>query len=158
MHCSRVGKGLDVQGPCDVSSLGTITVGNDVCVRSRPFNRVEISVGRGAVLEVGDHVFLNQGVRIATTDRVHIGAACMIGDETIILDNDYHSVGPGANLSRPVHIGDGVWLATRVIVLRGVTIGDHSVIGCGSVVTRSIPAHSFAAGNPARVIRTIGPR
>jgi hypothetical protein len=59
LHCHHVGPGLVVQGPCSVSSLGTITIGSGVCVRSRKFNSVEISVGRGASLEIGDQVFLN---------------------------------------------------------------------------------------------------
>ena len=55
----------------------------------------------------------------------------------------------------PVHIGDNCWICANVTILPGVTIGEGCVIGAGSVVTHSIPAHSFAAGNPCRVIREI---
>ena len=57
--------------------------------------------------------------------------------------------------AKPVTIGDGVWLASNVVVCGGVTIGDGAVIGAGSVVTRDIPSRVFAAGNPCRVIRPL---
>lgn len=57
--------------------------------------------------------------------------------------------------ARPVHIGSGCWICANVTILPGVTVGDGCVIGAGSVVTRDIPAHSFAAGNPCRVIRAL---
>lgn len=56
---------------------------------------------------------------------------------------------------KPVHIGKGCWICANVTILPGVEIGENCVIGAGSVVTRSIPANSFAAGNPCRVIRTL---
>ena len=57
--------------------------------------------------------------------------------------------------ARPVTVGNDCWLGANVVICPGVTIGDNCVIGAGSVVTRSIPANSFAAGNPCRVIRTL---
>ena len=62
----------------------------------------------------------------------------------------------GVCVNRPIHIGSQVWLGGDVKVMPGVTIGDGSVIGGGSVVTRDIPPGVFAAGNPCRVIRSIG--
>ena len=61
----------------------------------------------------------------------------------------------GWEAARPIVIGANVWLGGGVIVCPGVTIGDNSVIGAGSVVTKDIPAHSLAVGNPARVIRQL---
>lgn len=57
--------------------------------------------------------------------------------------------------AKPVHVGKNCWICANTTILPGVTIGDNCVIGAGSVVTRDIPANSFAAGNPARVIRTL---
>jgi maltose O-acetyltransferase len=108
-------------------------------------------------LTFGKRVFLNQGVRIVCTMGVSIGDGCQIGDETVILDNDFHGAGGGDAKRARVQIEEDVWLATRVIVLRGVTIGKGSVVGAGSVVTRSIPPFSFAAGTPARVIKSLRP-
>lgn len=156
--CSRVGSGLEVMGPCFLENQGRVTVGNGLSVRSRAHNRVEISVAAGADLRVGDRVFINQGVRIACSNRVDIGPGCFLGDEVVILDADYHPAGGVVSKTTAVCLENDVWLATRVIVLRGVTIGRGSVVGAGSVVTRSIPPNSFAAGVPARVVRSVEPR
>jgi acetyltransferase-like isoleucine patch superfamily enzyme len=154
-QCSSAGHDLSVLGPCEVSGEGTIVVGNGLVIRSRTFNRVEISVAAAARLELGNRVFLNQGVRIACCVGITIGDNTLIGDETVILDNDYHGVGGSSAKTAPVCIESDVWIATRVIVLRGVTIGQGSAIGAGSVVTKSIPPRVFAAGVPARVIKAI---
>jgi maltose O-acetyltransferase len=130
-------------------------VGNGLTVRSRKHNMVEISCGENATLKIGNNVFLNQGVRIACTTEVAIGDNVLIGDETVVLDNDYHGVAGAPTKAAPVRIESDVWLGTRVIVLRGVSIGQGSVVGAGSVVTRSIPPRVFAAGVPARVIRNL---
>lgn len=116
---------------------------------------VEISCARGGRLVFGNNVFLNQGVRIACSGEVSIGDNALIGDETVILDNDYHGVANSPAKAAPVRIEADVWLGTRVIVLRGVTIGRASVVGAGAVVTRSIPPFVFAAGVPAQVIRSL---
>jgi maltose O-acetyltransferase len=136
---------------------GAIEAGDGLCIRSRRFQRVEIFVAPDARLTFGKKVFLNQGVRIVCGAGVSIGDGCQIGDETVILDNDFHGAGTADAKKARVQIEENVWLATRVIVLRGVTIGKGSVVGAGSVVTRSIPPFSFAAGAPARVIKSLGP-
>lgn len=59
----------------------------------------------------------------------------------------------GLEYARPITIGHNVWIGAQVCVLPGVTIGDNCVIGAGSVVTKDIPAHSLAVGNPCRVVR-----
>ncbi len=153
--CAKSGRDAQVQGPCVINGGGAIEVGDGLCIRSRRIHPVEISVASEARLSIGSGVFLNQGVRIACTAGVFIGDNCQIGDETVILDSDFHGVGERDVQKAQVRIENNVWLATRVIVLRGVTIGEGSVIGAGSVVTRSIPPLSFAAGAPARVIRSL---
>jgi maltose O-acetyltransferase len=85
----------------------------------------------------------------------------LIGDQVTILDCDFHEISPitrmnGVGPIEPVVIGDNVWLGSRVMVLKGVTIGENSVVAAMSVVTKSIPPNSIAVGNPARVIRSIG--
>lgn len=142
-------------GPCAVYSSGEMKAGDSLTIRSRKFNMVEITCGRNAKLTFGNQVFLNQGVRIACTTEVIIGDNALIADESVILDSDYHGIGGADTKSAPVRIERDVWLGTRVIVLRGVTIGEGSVVGAGSVVTKSLPPRVFAAGVPARVIRNL---
>jgi acetyltransferase-like isoleucine patch superfamily enzyme len=153
-HCISVGKGCTVLGPCAISSEGRIAV-DGLTVRSRRYNMVEISCARNARLTFGKNVFLNQGVRIACSSEISIGDNTLIGDEAVILDNDYHGMSESPAKVAPVRIESDVWLGTRVIVLRGVTIGRGSVVGAGAVVTRSIPPFTFAAGVPARAIRSL---
>jgi maltose O-acetyltransferase len=75
------------------------------------------------------------------------------------MDNDFHCLEPERRLerpkSRPIVIGDNVWIGARVIVLGGVTIGDDSCIGAGSLVIDDVPPRTLAAGVPARVIRDL---
>lgn len=116
--------------------------------------------GRNAVIEIGDRNLLSNNVALVANQSISIGSDCQIGDMVCIYDSDFHEIAPVTrNRSQgtilPVKIGDNVWLGSRVMVLKGVTIGDNSVVGAMSVVTRSIPANCIAAGNPARVIRSI---
>jgi maltose O-acetyltransferase len=120
---------------------------------------VEIGVGANGILEICEGAYINYGTSISALSRVTIGRNCLIGTYVNITDNNFHHVEPERRLetppSAPVVIAENVWLGTRVIVLPGVTIGANSVIGAGSVVTRSIPANVVAAGVPAKVIKEI---
>ena len=119
---------------------------------------------QSAVIDIGTGTFFNNGcVLIANTTRISIGKNCRIGYGCSFFDSDFHGIHPserdlpGDSLpDAPVTIGDDVFLGANVIVLKGVSIGDGCVIGAGSVVSRSIPAMSIAAGNPCRTIREIG--
>jgi acetyltransferase-like isoleucine patch superfamily enzyme len=155
--CSRVGKNLSIHGRCIIAGDGIIELGEDIIIKSPKYNPVDIFVGAKAHLYIGNGTFLNRGTHISCSDSVHIGDNCLIADECIIIDNDYHAVGVTPAKIAPIHIGNRVWLALRVIVLRGVTIGEGSVVAAGSVVNRSIPPYSFAAGVPARVIKSLRP-
>ena len=120
---------------------------------------VEISVERNGSLTIGDRTFINYGTSIGVTRSVTIGADCDLGPYVNIVDTHFHRLEPERRGERPdpdpVVIGDNVWLGARVIVLPGVTIGEGSVVGAGSVVTGDIPARSLAVGSPARVIRAL---
>ena len=110
-------------------------------------------------MEIGESVFINYGCSIGATLLVRIGARTNLGPHVMIMDNDFHQLDPERRNemppSAPVVVGENVWLGARVIVLRGVTIGDGSVIGAGSVVAKDIPARSVAVGIPAKVIRSL---
>jgi acetyltransferase-like isoleucine patch superfamily enzyme len=117
---------------------------------------VMIHVDSGARLTVGDHVALGDGVSIEVWNDVRIGDKVMLAPFVSIIDNDRHELEPGTPLYKgPTVIGNNVWLASNVTVLPGVTVNSGSVIGANSVVTRDIPPNCFAAGAPARVIRSI---
>jgi maltose O-acetyltransferase len=113
----------------------------------------------GANIELGDKVFFNFNCVILDVAKVTIGNNVMFGPAVQIYTAthpmDAEERRSGLEFAKPVRIGNDVWLGGGVIVCPGVSIGDASVIGAGSVVVRDIPAGVFAAGNPCRVIRRI---
>jgi acetyltransferase-like isoleucine patch superfamily enzyme len=127
---------------------GTIEVGN--CL----FNPgVRLEVGEGGRLTIGNGTFLNRNVEVIAWQDVSIGSDCKIGWDVVILDTDQHPV-PGRGWdTRPVTIGDRVWVGARAIILKGVTIGDDAVIGAGSIVTHDVAAGTTVVGPSAHVLQ-----
>jgi acetyltransferase-like isoleucine patch superfamily enzyme len=111
---------------------------------------------------IGNNVGISGGT-ICAAKRITIGDECMLGADVLIADTDFHSIHPilrkdndhSHDTAREVCLKNNVFIGTRSIILKGVTIGENSVIGAGSVVTRSIPSNVIAAGNPCTVIRKI---
>lgn len=137
-----------------VSCHGAMVVGHSLFIRSDQF-RVQLSVGPGATLRLGDHVFINQGVNVFAAESTVIGDHVLLADLAAIYDTNFHAVSPGRpKRVAPVVIEDNVWIGRAAIVLPGVTVGRHSVVAAGALVTRSVPPRSIVAGNPAKVIDT----
>lgn len=113
-----------------------------------------------AEIRIGKSTFINQDTAISAMISVSIGDRCLIGDQVSILDSDFHSVDPSlrhrsAGESVAITIGNNVWIGARAMIMKGVTIGDNTVVAAGAIVTRSLPENVLAGGIPARVIRTI---
>ena len=133
---------------------GGIVLGRGFRTRAKQA-RVELGAGPGGELVVGDHVFLNQGVNVYAARSVRIGDRTRLADNATVYDTDFHPVGPDRPARvAPVVIGRNVWIGRGAIVLPGVTIGDHSVVAAGAVVTDPVPPRTVVAGNPARELRT----
>lgn len=116
----------------------------------------------GCNIHVGNNFYANFGLTLVDDADVYIGDSVMIAPHVTIATGT-HPVHPDLReqvyqYNLPVHIGNRVWIGAGAIILPGVTIGDGSVIGAGSVVTRDIPAGVVAAGNPCRVLREITDR
>ncbi len=116
-------------------------------------------VDYGENIHVGAGTFVNYNLTALDVATITIGEDCQIGPNVQLL-TPTHPIDPRRRRDKleaaePITIEDNVWLGGGVIVCPGVTIGKNSVIGAGSVVTKSIPANVVAVGNPARVIRTI---
>ena len=113
----------------------------------------------GSNITIGNNFFANYNVQLLDPNRIEIGDDVLLAPNVIVCTAG-HPVDPalraqGLEYAKPIKIGNGVWVGAGAIILPGVTIGDHSVIGAGAVVNRDIPANCVAVGNPARVIKTI---
>ena len=114
----------------------------------------------GHHVHLGKNVYANFNLTLVDDTHIYIGDCTMIGPNVTIATAS-HPVLPelrekGYQYNVPVHIGRNCWLGAGVVVLPGVTIGDNTVIGAGSIVTKDIPANVVAVGNPCRVLREIG--
>jgi len=113
----------------------------------------------GSQIKLGAGVFVNFGAIFLDPTSITIGDQTQLGQNVQLLTADHprepreRTAGP--ELARPIQIGSRVWLGGGVIVCPGVTIGDDTTIGAGSVVVRDIPAGVIAAGNPCRVVRQV---
>lgn len=148
---SSVGKGLYIVGKPLIHGKGKIIAGTNLYLNSLA-SRIEIFAGENAEIKLGNNVILNQGVDIGALKRVEIGDETMIGDQTTIYDSDFHGIDGQPIKTSPVTIGKHVWVCAKVIILKGVSIGDYSIVGAGSVVTKDIENNSLVVGNPARKI------
>lgn len=109
---------------------------------------------------MGNLVYANFNLTLVDDAEIRIGSHCMFGPNVTIVTAG-HPVEPGLRrqaiqFNMPVHIGENVWVGAGAVILPGVSIGNDSVIGAGSVVTKDIPANIVAVGNPCRVLREIG--
>lgn len=142
----QIGKGCTFRSAIWSNKVGL----NRPCMISTLYSNAEIILG--------SRVGMSSTV-IASAKSIIIGNDVMCGGNVTIMDTDWHGIKPEnrlkPGLSAPVVIEDNVWLGMNVVVMKGVTIGRDSVIGVGSIVTRSIPAGVIAAGQPAKVVRPI---
>lgn len=128
-------------------------VGEDTNVRA------PLQVEYGDLLSIGSRTFINNGFLVIDCAPVRIGSDVQIGPRVQLLTAT-HPLDPAVRkteweAAEPITISDGVWLGGGVIVCPGVTIGENTVVGAGSVVTRDLPANVIAVGNPARVLRPV---
>lgn len=116
----------------------------------------------GRHVHFGKNVYANYNITLVDDTHIYVGDNTMFGPN-VVLATAGHPVLPELRAqvyqyNLPIHIGKNCWLGAGVIVLPGVTIGDNSVIGAGSVVTKDIPANVVAVGNPCKVLREINER
>ena len=113
-----------------------------------------------SVVCIGANCHFSNNVSIIALQKVVMGTDCLVGDGVCIYDADFHEIEPdyrhnGPGLCAPVTIVDNVWLGSRAMVLKGVSIGENSIIAPMSVVTKDIPANVIAAGIPAKTIQNL---
>jgi len=132
------------------------------------------AIGVNGTCTVGDFTLMN-GALVMAEERIEIGSHCLISWNVGIADSDFHPLAPAQRIidahalapffkdrpprpklrTVPVIISDNVWIGMNAIILKGVTIGENSVVAAGAVVTKSVPANVVVAGNPAVVTKKL---
>ena len=136
------GNGVYLQGPI-YFDYGCFTTFGKNC-----YTNFNLTILDCCPVTIGDNVFIGTGVSIVTPVHPLLPSErnMYMSEKGVMTDKEY---------AKPITIGSNCWIASNVTICGGVTIGEGCVIGAGSVVTRDIPAGSFAAGHPCRVIRKV---
>lgn len=148
----RVGRRFSLKGSLRAKGPGSIHIGDDVVIHSviTPFTHAP-----EAEIRIGDRTQMD-GTRLGCSTRIDIGPDCLVAD-CRIMDTDFHPINRRRFVdrtlpvvSKPVRLGRNVWVGSGAGVLKGVTIGENSVVCFGAVVLRDMPADCVIGGNPAR--------
>lgn len=152
-----------------ISPKSHVRIGKFFIVNSGPENGIgttpsKITVSPGASLNIGDYVGISS-TSLLVNDSLTIGNHVNVGGGTYINDSNHHSTDWRDRADRkrdvqnaktaPIVIGDYVFIGARCMILKGVTIGEKSIIAAGSVVVQDIPANCIAGGNPAKIIKML---
>jgi acetyltransferase-like isoleucine patch superfamily enzyme len=144
------GRGLELQ----IARRGRLELGRFVWIG----DGTKIRCHEG-VVEIGSKTVMGQECTISAYQHVRIGEQCVIADRAMFIDFDHgvveveRSIRKQGIYKRDVEVGSNVWIGYGACILRGVRVGDNSIVGTNSVVTRDVPANAVVAGIPARVIR-----
>jgi len=165
-ECASLGHWSTFMNPRYVIISGpNIHIGECFTAVAEPMHRVEIGVwgreaGQGGI-RIGRAVLMSPGARLSASDHIDIGDGAMLANGVYITDSDWHTVYDRtvrASEPTPVSIGRNVWLGDHATVLKGVSVGENSVVAARAVVTRDVPANVIVAGNPARVVKELDPQ
>lgn len=159
-----IGGGLRLYRRLRIKGEGKVTIGRNCTVSGiRGDTKQYVTIythSPEAHISIGDNVKLF-AARLSSKFAITIGNDVLM-EESGIADTDFHSLGEVRNRPKTeskgrcqVTIGDGVCIGVRTLINKGVTIGENVIIAPGSVVTRSIPSHTFVIGNPARVYKDL---
>ncbi len=171
LNGAKIGSGLKVCGKINVhiTRRGIVFIGKNCTINSENYNLIgrqqkSIFWVEGK-LSIGDNLGLSCSA-IICNHEMEIGNNVTIGGNTVIYDTDFHSLDPDLRLSKKsdkinakwgkVSIGDQVFIGAHTTILKGVTIGENSIIGACSLVVNDIPSNEIWGGNPAKYLGKIG--
>jgi acetyltransferase-like isoleucine patch superfamily enzyme len=166
LRINRVVYGKKLRGNrCVIKNKGRIELGDNVLLNSFPDGELYktglLAHLDSALIRIGNNCALN-GTIVHSRNAVTIGDNCMFGPGVVILDNASHNTSidtvrrrTGRIADDPVVIGNNVWVGMHSIILKGVHIGDNSIIAAGSVVTKNVPSNQVFGGNPAVFIKEL---
>ncbi len=166
-QCYTVGPMFRMEKLPYITGKGKIVIGEDVEFSGKPGMAFGNRHFPAPELIVGDRVFIGHGCNFSIARSITIGNDCLIAGGSSIRDNDGHSsvaaerrlgIPASSDAIKPVIIGNDVWIGAGVRIMKGVRIGDRSIIAAGAIVTADIPEDVVAAGIPARVVRNNPPK
>ena len=164
LESAQVFRGFKAENP------RALELGSDVSI----YAGCSFSIGKQGHCSVGDFSLLN-GALVMAEEEITIGKHCLISWNVGLADSDFHPIDPALRMqdtialsayypnkperprigTSPIHIGDNVWIGMNAVVLKGVTIGDNSIVAAGAIVTQNVPPNTIVAGNPARIVKEI---
>lgn len=163
-QCLSVGKSFWMEKLPYIVGSGKIKIGNNVRLSGKQGIAFNNKVFNNPVLSIGSNTFIGHDTGFAVMKEIRIGEHCYVAGGVTISDNDGHPVNPKQRREnkppvpesvKSVLIGNDVWIGRRAFILKGVEIGDRSIIGAGAVVTSDVPSDCVVAGNPAVVIKKL---
>jgi len=168
-HRVKMGSNVEINGVLKLGNQGSIEIGNGVIINSGAFmnpvygdRRTVLATKPGARIQIGDHTGISNSLLFAA-ESITIENDVLIGGGCSICDTDFHPTDYQLRIQndvkaigrKPIVIKEGAFIGMNSIILKGVTVGRHSIVGAGSVVTKDIPAGEIWAGNPAKYIQNI---
>jgi acetyltransferase-like isoleucine patch superfamily enzyme len=158
----RYGRRLQTDGICFVCSRVKFEIGRGARLRIGRWAWIgdgsKIRVHEGEV-SIGAKTVMGQECTISAYQHVEIGRECIVADRVMLIDFDHGAVEVERPIrlqgiyKRDVRVGHNVWIGYGACILRGVTVGDNSIVGTSAVVTKEVPENAVVAGSPARVVR-----
>lgn len=163
-QCERIGSRFRMEQLPYIVGRGRIVLGDGVALSGKSGIAFANRIDANPQLVIGDRVFIGHGCGFAIAQSISIGNDCLIAGGVSIRDNDGHPLNAEqrrqgdpvtADGIKPVVIGNDVWIGQGAIILKGVTIGDRSIVAGGAIVTAEVPPDVVVGGSPARVIRNL---
>jgi acetyltransferase-like isoleucine patch superfamily enzyme len=164
-RCVVLGQHANIMKPRYVVISGdNIRIGHSFTAIAEAHRCVEIAVwgrreGEGRIT-IGDACLMSPGSRISASDAITLGDGVMLAAGAYVTDSDWHGLYDRIDRDpdpTPVVLGDNVWVGDHATILKGVTVGENSVIAANAVVTKDVPANVVVAGNPAKIVKTLDP-
>lgn len=156
----RIHVPIRAEGPGSIVIGEKTTLGYSLGPRQGPGTILLLAAAPEVSIRIGANCSFNNDITLIAEKAITIGDDCLFGDGVRIVDSDFHGLAPdkrrGPRESSSVTLGKNVWLGSRAMILKGVTIGDNAVVAAGSVVTKDIPANALVGGIPAKLIKYIG--
>ena len=163
--CDYLGDHHTLMCPWYVSFSGpNIRIGKCATIIGEPAARVKLGVwGReqhSGRIDVGDYVLMSPGTRISASDEIIIGDSVMMANGVYITDSDWHGIYDRTERDpdpAPIRICDNAWLGDHSLILKGVTVGENSIVAAQAVVSKDVPPNVVVAGNPAKIVKELDP-